>query len=304
MTHSCSIFHVLGRPSPTFDHFLISRIHPIADFTCIQYSADDHSSDFSLSSLRIIPCPLEHFFAQGMATHSLAIVRSPSPIPIPPISLAYPRSPSPPPIRKRLEDHDKIEHDEDNEDSSSEPVPIPWGSYFPVLCFCIADAMSYSVIFPFITDMVTSFNVPSDKIGLYSGLGEGVMMLVEAANATNWAKLGDKYGRRPCILIGFSVTVLGLPILAFSSSVTQIVLARAISMFLRILFSADIVLSGVEPRWCACQDTSWGTRASDESRSHLFHHVPILLMRVSHRNFSRWRVGSFLRKITVVAWRH
>ena len=89
--------------------------------------------------------------------------------------------------------------------------------------------MSYSVIFPFITDMITSFNVPPDKIGLYSGLGEGVMMLVEAANATNWAKLGDKYGRRPCIIIGFSVTVAALPFLAFSRSVWQVVLARAVS---------------------------------------------------------------------------
>ncbi len=91
--------------------------------------------------------------------------------------------------------------------------------------------MTYSVLFPFVTDMITSFHVPSDKIGLYSGLGEGIMMLVEAANATNWARLGNKYGRRPCIILGFTVTVLAMPMLAFSGSVWQLVIARGISQY-------------------------------------------------------------------------
>ena len=194
-----------------------------------------------------------------MATNSLAIHRSPSPIPKTLPLYEYPRSPSPP-IRKRLEDHDheldnhdKIGQDDDNDSSFSDPVPIPWGLYAPVLFICVADAMTYSVIFPFITDMITSFDVPPDKIGLYSGLGEGVMMLVEAAGATTWARLGDKYGRRPCIIIGFSVTVMAMPVLAFSRSVTQVVLARAISESTQEEPHALILtnLSGLESRWCA-----------------------------------------------------
>ena len=94
---------------------------------------------------------------------------------------------------------------------------------------CLADAMTYSIIFPFITDMITSFRVPQDKIGLYSGIGEGIMMLVEAANATNWAKAANKYGRKPCITFGFCVTVIAMPLLAFSGNVGQLIIARGIS---------------------------------------------------------------------------
>jgi len=152
--------------------------------------------------------------------------RSPSPIlKLPP---PFRQSPSPPPL-----------HHVSSSSSSQSPnfhdsphtVPIPWRLLCPILLICVADAMTYSVLFPFVTDMITSFHVPSDKIGLYSGLGEGIMMLVEAANATNWARLGNKYGRRPCIILGFTVTVLAMPMLAFSGSVWQLVIARGISQY-------------------------------------------------------------------------
>lgn len=107
------------------------------------------------------------------------------------------------------------------------PAPIPWRSLFPILFLCYADACTYGVVFPFITDMITSFNVPEDKIGLYSGLGEGVMMLVEACMATTWARLADKRGRRWAILYGFSITLVAMPLLGFSKAVWHVVLCRA-----------------------------------------------------------------------------
>ena len=146
--------------------------------------------------------------------------RSPSPVPSTPARYHEPASTPPP------------QHHSDPYSIESPPqVPVPWRSLLPILLFCVADAMTYSVLFPFVTDMITSFHVPQDKIGLYSGLGEGMMMLVEAANATNWARLGDKYGRRPCIVLGFCVTVAAMPMLAFSGSVWQVVLARGISQY-------------------------------------------------------------------------
>ncbi len=87
----------------------------------------------------------------GPLTHSFP--RSPSPAP--PLPL---RPLSPPPTAEKA--HDEIH------------VPIPWKSLFPILFLCYADACTYGVVFPFITDMITSFEVPEDKIGLYSGLGE------------------------------------------------------------------------------------------------------------------------------------
>lgn len=88
--------------------------------------------------------------------------------------------------------------------------------------------MTYAVVFPIISDMITSFQVPQSEIGLYSGIGEGVMMLVEAAMATTWAQLADRYGRRQCLLAGFTVTVLATPMLGFSGHVWQVIVWRAL----------------------------------------------------------------------------
>lgn len=79
--------------------------------------------------------------------------------------------------------------------------------------------------------MVTSFGVPSDKIGLYAGLGEGVMMLVEALAAPIWARLADTYGRRWALIVGFSVCAFACPMVGFSGAVWQIVLWRACREF-------------------------------------------------------------------------
>ncbi|RSH91750.1 hypothetical protein EHS25_009119 [Saitozyma podzolica] len=75
--------------------------------------------------------------------------------------------------------------------------------------------------------MVTSFGVAPDRIGLYSGLGEGALMLVEAIVATTWARLSDKYGRRPCMLYGCAVCFVAAGMTGFSRGVWQLVFWRA-----------------------------------------------------------------------------
>jgi MFS family permease len=83
-------------------------------------------------------------------------------------------------------------------------------------------------MFPIITDMVTSFDVPRDQIGFYAGFGEGVLMLVEAAMATTWAKLADRWGRRPCMLWGQLFAILAAGMVGFSTKVWHVVFWRAV----------------------------------------------------------------------------
>jgi len=160
--------------------------------------------------------------------------------------------------------------------------------------------------------MITSFRVPQDKIGLYSGLGEGIMMLVEAANATNWARLGNKYGRRPCILWGFSVTAIAMPILGFGGSVWQIVLARALSEYEFKASSCFCTLSpsdgldlfsGSESWRCSSQDLCSRARSSHQPGLDLLHNVPCIQLWFPTRHFSRRRARSSVWETTlVVGW--
>ena len=123
------------------------------------------------------------------------------------------------------------EEEQDNLSSALRPPdPVPWRTLLPLLMFLTADAMTYSVLFPIITDMLTSFQPPlaPDMIGLYAGLGEGVMMLVEAVCSPFWARAADTYGRRVCLIYGFGVTVLGSVAIGWSRGVASIIVFRSI----------------------------------------------------------------------------
>ena len=75
--------------------------------------------------------------------------------------------------------------------------------------------------------MVTSFDVPQDSIGFYAGLGEGILMLVEALLATTWANLADRFGRKPCLVWGQAVAMFAAGMMGFSTSVWQVIFWRA-----------------------------------------------------------------------------
>ena len=109
--------------------------------------------------------------------------------------------------------------------------------------------------------MITSFDVPPDRVGLYAGLGEGALMLTEAVVATTWAKLADKYGRRPCLIWGFILTIGSGPMVGFSRSVWQVIFWR--SMCKSVLVSTShssklmrslALFSRSEPLWCASEN--------------------------------------------------
>lgn len=121
------------------------------------------------------------------------------------------------------------------------PDPVPWRTLLPLLMFFTADAMTYSVLFPIITDMLTSFQPPlaPDMIGLYAGLGEGVMMLVEAVCSPFWARAADTYGRRVCLIYGFGVTVLGSVAIGWSRGVASIIVFRSIRGFVSFSLLAE-----------------------------------------------------------------
>lgn len=116
----------------------------------------------------------------------------------------------------------------DQEDIEKAKQEFPWRNMIPLLLYRVAHAASYIVIFPFITDMITSFNVPQNRIGLYAGMGEGVLMLTEAMAAPFWAAVADRYGRRPTMVWSFIVSVVPACLVGFSSKPWQVVVLRGI----------------------------------------------------------------------------
>jgi MFS family permease len=110
----------------------------------------------------------------------------------------------------------------------SDPTALPWRLLLPVVFFRIADAATYVGIFPYIADMITSMHVKPSRIGLYTGMAEGCLMLVEALFATTWARLADRYGRRPTLIWGFAACLLASAMLGFSTRVWHVILWRSL----------------------------------------------------------------------------
>ena len=108
----------------------------------------------------------------------------------------------------------------------TDPDPIRWKQLIPILIVRATDACTYAVIFPFITAMITSFDVPKNRIGLYAGMAEGSLMVAEALMAPLYARLADRYGRKPVVLGGHAVALVGALMVGFSTSVWQVVFWR------------------------------------------------------------------------------
>ncbi|RXK37788.1 hypothetical protein M231_04944 [Tremella mesenterica] len=127
------------------------------------------------------------------------------------------------------EDEEKAEEDREGRGSKdTQSTSIPWKLLLPILFLRVAESSAYSVIFPFVTDMITSFSVPRERVGFYAGVAEGVMMLVEAAGATSWAKMADKYGRKPCLMIGLGGTMWVVVMVGFSEGVWSLIFWRGV----------------------------------------------------------------------------
>lgn len=110
--------------------------------------------------------------------------------------------------------------------------PVRWRVLLPLLLFRMADSANYALIFPYATDMITSFGGNPAHIGLWAGTAEGMLMLTEAGLATTWARLADKYGRKPVLLFGFSLGLIAVLMVGFSKSVPWLIIWRAASKWL------------------------------------------------------------------------
>ncbi|ORX40689.1 major facilitator superfamily domain-containing protein [Kockovaella imperatae] len=155
--------------------------------------------------------------------------RSPSPIPPVPLTdialLHVEHSRSPPPYDQPSSSRPSIS---DDRLVPGKSLDIPWRALMPIQLYRIADASAYCVIFPFVTALVTSFNVPQDKIGLYSGLAEGSMMMMEAVAAPFWAKAADRYGRRAAMNFGYASSILPALMFGFCSGPWQLLFWRTL----------------------------------------------------------------------------
>ncbi|OBT53529.1 hypothetical protein VE04_04312 [Pseudogymnoascus sp. 24MN13] len=96
-------------------------------------------------------------------------------------------------------------------------------------CFPLAEGVAWATIFPYIYSMVKSLSgskSSKDNIAIYAGLMVSVFNFGEFVGAPLWAKVSDRIGRKPTMLIGSIGAVFSALLFGFSTSIPMAIAAR------------------------------------------------------------------------------
>ncbi|RBR20473.1 hypothetical protein FVER53590_00694 [Fusarium verticillioides] len=92
----------------------------------------------------------------------------------------------------------------------------------------IAEPMAYSSVFPYLPSMVSSFGVPTNKVGSWVGLTSGVFSIAQSTTAVAWGKASDIYGRKPIIIFGLMSSMICFIVWGMSTNLPMAIIVRAI----------------------------------------------------------------------------
>ncbi|KAH7197263.1 major facilitator superfamily domain-containing protein [Fusarium flagelliforme] len=92
----------------------------------------------------------------------------------------------------------------------------------------VAEPMAYTSVFPYLPAMVSSFGVPTNKVGSWVGVTSGVFSISQSITAVAWGRASDAYGRKPTIILGLISTMVCFIIWGMSTSLPMAIAVRAI----------------------------------------------------------------------------
>ncbi|KAL1745896.1 major facilitator superfamily domain-containing protein [Schizophyllum fasciatum] len=109
-------------------------------------------------------------------------------------------------------------------------TPLPRLQLSILLLMRVAEPVAYTVIFPFINEMMEEVtHVPKNKVGYYAGLVESVFAMVQFFTVYHWGALSDRLGRKIVALIGIVGAMLSVAAFGLSRSLPMMILTRCIA---------------------------------------------------------------------------
>ncbi|EST09569.1 Major facilitator superfamily [Kalmanozyma brasiliensis GHG001] len=121
---------------------------------------------------------------------------------------------------------------EDAPPPRTKATPLPRKQLFVLCLMRMTEPISFTVIFPFVNAMLRAnlpSSVPSSRLGYYAGLVESAFAFVQFLTIFFWARLSDRIGRKPVLLIGLFGSFLSVNAFGFARTFPQMVLARSIA---------------------------------------------------------------------------
>jgi MFS family permease len=78
-------------------------------------------------------------------------------------------------------------------------------------------------------EMIESFGVNQKEVAKWAGVTSSVFSLSQCVTAIIWGRASDKFGRKPTILMGLTLTMITSLIWGASSSLPMAIAARALA---------------------------------------------------------------------------
>lgn len=112
---------------------------------------------------------------------------------------------------------------------SREPPGLPKQQLL-ILSICrFAEPIALTSVFPYLPEMIESFDVPKNKVAGWAGITSAVFSLSQALTGVFWGRASDRFGRKPVILMGLLCTMLATLFFGFSRSLAWAIVARGLS---------------------------------------------------------------------------
>ncbi|KAJ3731622.1 major facilitator superfamily domain-containing protein [Lentinula guzmanii] len=126
--------------------------------------------------------------------------------------------------------NDARDDPEDQKPLIKEATPLPMVQLFIVCAIRLMDPIAFTQIFPYINEFIAFLKLTDDpsQTGFYSGLVESAFAVTQFLAIYQWSKLSNKIGRRPVIMVGTFGVALSTMYFGLSSSLTDLLLSRAI----------------------------------------------------------------------------
>ncbi|TRM57401.1 major facilitator superfamily domain-containing protein [Schizophyllum amplum] len=109
-------------------------------------------------------------------------------------------------------------------------TPLPKLQLSILLLMRMAEPVAYTVIFPFINQMMEEVTqLPKSKVGYYAGLVESVFAMIQFFTVYHWGALSDRLGRKIVALIGIVGAMVSVAAFGLSRSLPMMILTRCIA---------------------------------------------------------------------------
>ncbi|GJE90858.1 MFS general substrate transporter [Phanerochaete sordida] len=112
-------------------------------------------------------------------------------------------------------------------------TPLPMAQLATLCIVRLVDPIMFTQIFPYVNEMIDHLHLTEDpsKTGLYSGIVESSFAIAQLFTIYQWARLSDRIGRKPVILIGITGIATGTIMMGLSSSLWGVIFARSLAGF-------------------------------------------------------------------------